>query len=102
MSSVLYLVGPEEMGGHGDLGAKLEAAVKATGKPLPEIADSVYERLEGKVAKVPGVPDLYDYEYFPQEVRRHPRHGSVHTHMHTEHFSVLCSNCSSRLPSLLG
>jgi hypothetical protein len=69
MSSVLHMIGPEEMGGLGDWGAKLEAAAKATGKTTVELAESFYEWMEGKVVKTPGVPDLYDYEYFPQEVR---------------------------------
>jgi hypothetical protein len=68
MSGVLYIAGPEELGGYGDLAAKLDAAVKATGKTVAEIGDTVYGKAEGKVVKIPGVPDMYDYEYFPQEV----------------------------------
>jgi hypothetical protein len=69
MSAGLYLGGPEDLGGYGDLNAKLEAAAAAAGKTINEVADSVCNLNSGTVKKVAGVPDMYDYEYEPQEVR---------------------------------
>jgi hypothetical protein len=69
MSSVLHLSGPESLGGYGDLAAKLDAAAKAAGKTVPEVADSVFRQVSGNIKKVAGLPDMYDYEYVPQEVR---------------------------------
>jgi hypothetical protein len=68
MFSVLHISGPEELGGYGDMAGKLAAAVKATGKTIVEVADSVFLTAAGDITRVPGIPELYDYEYFPQEV----------------------------------
>jgi hypothetical protein len=69
MSSVILFAGPESLGGRGDLAAKFETAAEAAGKTVPEIADSVYRQVSGNIKKVAGLPDAYDYEFEPQEVR---------------------------------
>jgi hypothetical protein len=40
LAGTLYLVGPEHLGGLGDLAAKINVAVKETGKTPMEVADS--------------------------------------------------------------
>jgi hypothetical protein len=70
LATFLRYSGPEELGGFGDLAAKLDAAAAAQGKTVPEVADSVFRQVGGGVIKLPGVPEMYDYEFFPQEVRR--------------------------------
>jgi hypothetical protein len=74
ISASLHMFGPEAMGGHGDLDAKIIAAAEAQGKPEAEVADALYDRKEGAIIETPGVPALYDYEFNPQEVRPVLRH----------------------------
>jgi hypothetical protein len=71
MSGCLYYVGPEDMGGFGDLNARVAAAAAvpaAQGKTEAEVADALLAP-RGVVIKRPGAPDVYDYEFSPQEVR---------------------------------
>jgi hypothetical protein len=42
MSSLMLVVGPEHLGGTGDLAAKIEAAAQESGKTPLEVADSVH------------------------------------------------------------
>jgi hypothetical protein len=64
MSSCLHLFGPEELGGFGDLKARVTAAAKAQNKTEAEVAGGILEP-RGAVVRRPGVPDMYDYESFP-------------------------------------
>lgn len=41
LSYYLYLLGPEHLGGQGDLAAKIEVAVKDSGKAPKEVANAV-------------------------------------------------------------
>jgi hypothetical protein len=70
LATFLRYSGPEELGGFGDLAAKLDAAAAAQGKTVPEVADSIFRQVGGGIIKLPGIPEMYDYEFFPQEVRR--------------------------------
>jgi hypothetical protein len=70
MSSCLLLLGPEVYGGYGNMDEKAAAAAREQGKTELEVADSLYNRAEGKVIRIAGLPDVYDYEYHPQAVRR--------------------------------
>jgi hypothetical protein len=72
LATFLRFSGPEALGGFGDLAAKIDAAAAAEtaqGKTLAQIADGVWKQTSGSVVKLPGIPDMYDYEFFPQEVR---------------------------------
>lgn len=85
---MLRTLGPEHYGGRGDLGAKIEAEAVRRGITPLEVGDSVslscrvmswtrvlriqsklYAHTDGSIIKVAGVPDMYDWEYFPQLVR---------------------------------
>lgn len=84
LAGTLYLVGPEHLGGLGDLAAKIDAAVKESGKTPMEVADSVciiafmcfitesifqvLKSYDGKLVQIPGLPPMYDHDFFPQEV----------------------------------
>ena len=37
---------------------------------LAELDSKIYYLSEGKLVQVPGLPAMYDYEFFPQEVCR--------------------------------
>ncbi|KAH9476214.1 Anthocyanidin 3-O-glucosyltransferase [Psilocybe cubensis] len=65
-SCVIHLYGPERLGGNGDLSGKIEAEATRRGVTPREIGDSIFYHTEGKVIKVPGLPDMYDWEHFPQ------------------------------------
>ncbi|KAH9476195.1 UDP-glycosyltransferase 84A1 [Psilocybe cubensis] len=67
VSHSLRLFGPASHGGaFEDLWDRVEAEVARTGKTPQEIGDSVYHQTEGKISKIAGVPDMYDWEVFPQ------------------------------------
>jgi hypothetical protein len=68
MSSCLHLFGPEELGGFGDLKARVTAAAKAQSKTEAEVAGNILEP-RGAIVRRPGVPDMYDYEFSMGEVR---------------------------------
>ena len=83
--AILRRFGPESMGGIGDLGAKIDAEIARTGLSDEEIGLKVnisisyfyselilylkiYYHTEGKLVQVPGLPAMFDYEFFPQKV----------------------------------
>jgi hypothetical protein len=87
LSYCLLLLGPEHLGGHGDLATKIELAARESGKSPAEVADSVgdmhvltvkqvlimnsiqvLKSFEGKVMHTPGMPPIYDYDLYPQDV----------------------------------
>ncbi|KAH9476012.1 hypothetical protein JR316_0011580 [Psilocybe cubensis] len=63
-SSAIRLFGPADRGGHGDLGARSAEWALQTGASLEDIGDST----KGTVVRIPGVPPMYDWEFFPQDV----------------------------------
>ncbi|KAF8577002.1 glycosyltransferase family 1 protein [Ramaria rubella] len=63
-SYTLRLLAPETFGGLGDIAKKARTLAEETGRPVEEIT---HER--GDVVNVPGLPPMYDWEYFPQEER---------------------------------
>ena len=84
---MLHLFGPESMGGVGDFGAKIDAEIARTGLSDLEIGfkvhifsilyfypdqlilyPKIYYHAEGKLVQIPGLPSMYDYEFFPQKV----------------------------------
>ncbi|KIK52858.1 glycosyltransferase family 1 protein [Collybiopsis luxurians FD-317 M1] len=72
--AILYRCGPEECGGGGDMSAKIEAEVAHTGKDAAEAAKELFDNMiTGKVISLPGVPPMYDYEWYPQEDRESGR-----------------------------
>jgi hypothetical protein len=69
MTSFLRFAGPTELGGLADLTSRAEAAAAETGETVDEAAERLYREVDGRVVKTPSLPDVYDYEFFPQEVR---------------------------------
>ncbi|KAH9858671.1 UDP-Glycosyltransferase/glycogen phosphorylase [Lenzites betulinus] len=64
--SGFYLFGPESLGGRGSLLPKATEEAAATGKPFDVAAAEIFGKIENKVVRVPGLPPMYDYEYYPQ------------------------------------
>jgi hypothetical protein len=66
--AIIRLFGPESLGGVGDIGAKIDAEVARTGLSEDEIGPKIITHTEGKLIRIPGLPAMYDYEFFPQKV----------------------------------
>ncbi|KAJ7047239.1 UDP-Glycosyltransferase/glycogen phosphorylase [Mycena alexandri] len=65
-STIIRLFGPESMGGLGNFGEKIDAEAKRTGGNPVEIGDKIFRHTDGTVVNIPGLPPMYDYEFFPQ------------------------------------
>ncbi|KAL5488450.1 hypothetical protein ACEPAI_6568 [Sanghuangporus weigelae] len=66
-SAVLFLWGPENLGGNGDLSKKLEVITEKEEKAVMAEADKIYRRVKGELLTIPGLPPMYDHEFSPQE-----------------------------------
>ncbi|KAI0633619.1 UDP-Glycosyltransferase/glycogen phosphorylase [Trametes polyzona] len=62
-----HLFGPESLGGRGSLIAKVEEEVKKSGRPFDDVCVDVAFIPKGNVIRVPSLPPMYDYEYYPQD-----------------------------------
>ncbi|KAJ7678554.1 UDP-Glycosyltransferase/glycogen phosphorylase [Mycena rosella] len=67
-STILRLFGPESMGGLGNFGERIDAEAQRTGKNPVEIGDKIFRHTDGTVVNIPGLPPMYDYEFFPQKL----------------------------------
>ncbi|EIN06280.1 UDP-Glycosyltransferase/glycogen phosphorylase [Punctularia strigosozonata HHB-11173 SS5] len=67
-SAVLRLFGPKEFGGMGDLRPVLEGVSAKTGQTMGEVLSEMKRNLPGELRHMPGLPPMYDYEDFPQEM----------------------------------
>ncbi|KAG6821111.1 hypothetical protein H0H93_006450 [Arthromyces matolae] len=85
--TLLRFWGPQSMGGIGDQSARIQEEVARTGRAASEVADEVgyantfslgtltnlrhpqiYNHTDGTLIQIPGVPPMYDYEFFPQKL----------------------------------
>ncbi|KAH9476235.1 UDP-glycosyltransferase 74G1 [Psilocybe cubensis] len=69
MGTLIRFWGPERFGGGGDIAKKVQEEVARTGAPVHEVEERLYSFAKisiGKVVSIPGVPDMYDWEFFPQ------------------------------------
>ena len=84
--ALIRVFGPESIGGRGDFNAKMDAEVALTGLSEAEIGRKVIisyytsrwtkrfwylkiiRHTEGKLIRIPGLPAMYDHEFFPQKV----------------------------------
>lgn len=65
-ASLLFLSGPEEFGGYGDLAEKIEKIEAEDDETREEKICEIYRKDMGNLVKLPGIPPMYDYEYRPQ------------------------------------
>ncbi|KAJ7701948.1 hypothetical protein B0H17DRAFT_924175, partial [Mycena rosella] len=68
-AALVRLFAPESLGGLGDFGARTDAEALRTGKSSAEIGDQIFKYTDGSVIHVAGIPPMYDYEFFPQDVQ---------------------------------
>ncbi|KAL5530853.1 hypothetical protein ACEPAF_7111 [Sanghuangporus sanghuang] len=66
-AALLFLWGPEHLGGHGDLSKKLEGVIETDEKAKAMEMEKIYRRAHGNLLRVPGLPDMYDHEFSPQK-----------------------------------
>ncbi|EIN07786.1 UDP-Glycosyltransferase/glycogen phosphorylase [Punctularia strigosozonata HHB-11173 SS5] len=67
-SAVVRLFGPKERGGLGDLRPILNEIAARDCNNLVSAASEWMENRPGEVYRLPGLPEMYDYEDFPQEM----------------------------------
>ncbi|KAJ7454822.1 UDP-Glycosyltransferase/glycogen phosphorylase [Mycena latifolia] len=67
-STILRLFGPASMGGLGNFGERIDAEAQRTGQNPVEIGDKIFRHTDGTVVNIPGLPPMYDYEFFPQKL----------------------------------
>ncbi|PIL32319.1 hypothetical protein GSI_05565 [Ganoderma sinense ZZ0214-1] len=65
--TTLYLFGPEDIGGRGNIRIRAEEEAKRSGRPYKEVALEIVYQSKGEVVCVPDKPPMYDYEYQPQD-----------------------------------
>ncbi|KAI0769598.1 UDP-Glycosyltransferase/glycogen phosphorylase [Trametes elegans] len=65
--SLFTLFGPEKLGGFGNVRQKAEEEVKRTGKSYRDAVFDIALKPKGDVKRLPGIPPMYDYEYFAQD-----------------------------------
>ncbi|KAJ7628723.1 hypothetical protein FB45DRAFT_1059434 [Roridomyces roridus] len=67
-AAIIRLYAPESMGGLGDFGAKTDAEALRTGKSATEIGDQIFKFTDGSIVRLPGLPPMYDHEFFAQNL----------------------------------
>ncbi|KIJ46268.1 glycosyltransferase family 1 protein, partial [Sphaerobolus stellatus SS14] len=82
-SASIRVFGPEELGGQGDICTKARIESENTGKSAKEIEARLCYPEEGKLLQIPGLPPMYDYEFYPQT--RTPKLQEV-----LNHFRMIC------------
>ncbi|KAI0633343.1 UDP-Glycosyltransferase/glycogen phosphorylase [Trametes polyzona] len=65
-AAMFHLFGPEEFGGKGNVRVKAEEEARRTGASAQDIILREYMGTKGEVVRVPGMPPMYDHEYYPQ------------------------------------
>ncbi|KDR66298.1 hypothetical protein GALMADRAFT_1162382 [Galerina marginata CBS 339.88] len=61
----LRVWGPERYGGMGNVPDKARTLAEATGRDVDEVTNEMTNMKRGEVVVLPGLPDFYDYEWYP-------------------------------------
>ncbi|EJD00701.1 UDP-Glycosyltransferase/glycogen phosphorylase [Fomitiporia mediterranea MF3/22] len=69
VSALLFMFGPEEMGGNGDLAKKFSKIRADDQESREKEIMAIYRRLKDQLIELPGIPPMYDYEFVPQTPR---------------------------------
>jgi len=62
----LCVFGPEKYGGLGDVANKARHVAEATGRDVEEVTKEMTNMKQGNLVGLPGLPNFYDYEWYPQ------------------------------------
>ncbi|KAI0675038.1 UDP-Glycosyltransferase/glycogen phosphorylase [Trametes maxima] len=65
-AALYHWFGPEKLGGKGNVRIKAEEESRQTGVSATDIILRELAKPKGEVVRVPGMPPMYDYEYYPQ------------------------------------
>ncbi|KAI5120747.1 hypothetical protein M0805_007821 [Coniferiporia weirii] len=66
-AAALFLSGPEQFGGNGDVVKKLEAITCEDEKAKEAEAFRIFFRTNGELIAIPGIPPMYDHEHYAQD-----------------------------------
>ncbi|KAI0633272.1 UDP-Glycosyltransferase/glycogen phosphorylase [Trametes polyzona] len=67
LSALFPLIGPQHLGGQGNIRERAEQEARRTGRPMMEIAEELVSKIDGSVIRAPGLPPMYDHEFHPQD-----------------------------------
>ncbi|KJA16630.1 glycosyltransferase family 1 protein [Hypholoma sublateritium FD-334 SS-4] len=65
--SIMRIHTPETLGGLGDFTARVAAEAERSGETQDVAGGKLYRRTTGAIVQVPGLPSMYDHEFFPQD-----------------------------------
>ncbi|KAI0645438.1 UDP-Glycosyltransferase/glycogen phosphorylase [Trametes meyenii] len=92
-AALYHWFGPERLGGKGNVRIKAEEESRRTGTPATDIILRELAKPTGEVVRIPGIPPMYDYEYYPQPSRLPPQVViGIFSHIHE-----LLEDCDSML-----
>ncbi|KAI0760255.1 UDP-Glycosyltransferase/glycogen phosphorylase [Fomes fomentarius] len=74
--ALINLFAPERYGGRGNLRLKAEEKARLTGRPYEEVAIELTFRPGDNVVRLSGVPPMYEYEHWPQDLMLPPGIGA--------------------------
>lgn len=82
-SSYFHVWGPTRLGGRGDMRPKILEEVQKSGRPYVDVAEEIMFSIDGRLLNTPGLPPMYDHEYYPQEMIFPPMTGAFWVSMQT-------------------
>ncbi|GJJ12797.1 hypothetical protein Clacol_007042 [Clathrus columnatus] len=89
-TATIFVVGPDELGGRGDVSTKAESLAKETGRDIHEIIIELFMPNKGETTDLIGLPKVYDYEC--HNMKATPFMISVLTGMYPKMFKLF-HNC---------
>lgn len=66
-AALVFFSGPEALGGNRNLKEKLQKIDEKDDVSRNREIEKAYRRCHGQVLSLPGLPPMYDYEFYPQE-----------------------------------
>ncbi|THG97535.1 hypothetical protein EW026_g4483 [Hermanssonia centrifuga] len=71
VAAALFMFGPAGPNKGGDLSKEIEEETARSGKSIVEAAEEYFfgkHGIKGEIIRIPGLPPMYDYEFYPQDV----------------------------------
>ncbi|KAF8528370.1 hypothetical protein BU17DRAFT_61044 [Hysterangium stoloniferum] len=76
-SFCLRTLGPEKLGGYGDVAKQASEEAAATGRPVLEIEQELFSPSKGEVISIPGLPPIFDYEFAHKKASKDQFHNEL-------------------------
>ncbi|KAF8528441.1 hypothetical protein BU17DRAFT_80798 [Hysterangium stoloniferum] len=76
-SFCLRTLGPEKLGGYGDVAKQASEEAAATGRPVLEIEQEFFSPSKGEVISIPGLPPMFDYEFAHKTASKDQFHNEL-------------------------